>query len=198
MARSFGSFFALITQSLTSAVRDADVLNSILTNVRWLVMLRSTLRDGELIAPAMRLTGRMAKPEYNPFEPPKPMTESEELRARLKQITRFPDREAYCWLKAVADQAVRMRTPLVPRPHELAGCSQKAFEDFMKSEWVGQSVTKDEIKKIVSERQQHLRRLVQPAAGQGTARIVQEAQKSGKDILVKALEETYGKKEVKK
>jgi hypothetical protein len=58
MARSFGSYFTLITQSLTSAVRDPDVLNSILTNVRWLVMLRSTLRDAELLAPGIALTGQ--------------------------------------------------------------------------------------------------------------------------------------------
>jgi DNA helicase HerA-like ATPase len=64
MARSFGSFFSLITQSLTSAVRDTDVLNSILTNVRWLVMLRSTLRDAELIAPGLALTGRLTKSLY--------------------------------------------------------------------------------------------------------------------------------------
>ena len=197
MARSFGSYFALITQSLTSAVRDADVLNSILTNVRWLVMLRSTLRDAELLAPGLALTGRMIKPGQNPFEPVKHLTESEELKAKLKEITRLPDRAAYCWLKAFTDKAVKMTTPLVPLPHELAGCSQEAFADYMKSEPIGQGVTKEEIMKIVAERQQHLRRMVRPAAPQKTAGVTREPRKQEKRALVNRLEDAYSKRQEK-
>jgi len=198
MARSFGSYFSLITQSLTSAVRDADVLNSILTNVRWLVMLRSTLRDAELIAPAIALTGRLAKPQHNPFEPAKMMTESEELKARLKEITRLQDRTAYCWLKAFADKAMKIQTPLVLLPHELAGCTEGALQEFMREERIGQGLSKDEVKQIVSKRQQEVRRLVRPAAPQARPDTNEEARKPGKGTLVNALEATYAKKRGKK
>lgn len=198
MSRSFGSFFTLITQSLTSAVRDADVLNSILTNVRWLVMLRSTLRDAELLAPGLALTGRLTKPQHNPFEPAKPMTEGEELKARLKEITKLPDQEAYCWLKAVTDKAVRIRTPHVPLPYELAGVSQREFEDFIKSEQVGQGLAPSEVKQIIHERQQQLRQLIQPSIRQKAPAPSQEPPKRGQGSLVKTLEETYEKKQGKK
>lgn len=34
-SRSFGTYLCLMTQSLSSAVRDADILNTIMTNIRW-------------------------------------------------------------------------------------------------------------------------------------------------------------------
>jgi hypothetical protein len=136
MARSFGSYLCLVTQSLTSAIRDADVLNSIITNIRWAVMLRSTLRDAELMAPGIPLTGNLAKPNHNPFEPVKYQTESEELKVRLKEMTKLPDRLAYCWLKAFTSHAIKITTPQVPAPHEFAGCSPKEFEHFLESEQI--------------------------------------------------------------
>jgi hypothetical protein len=125
------------------------------------------------------------------------MTESEEMKARLKEITKLPDRAAYCWLKVFADKAVKTTTTLVPLPHVFAGCSQKELAEFMKSERVGQGLTKDEIKKVVRERQQYLRKLVQPAARQTMGKN-QKTGKKSKDTLVKALEETYTKKRGKK
>ena len=144
------------------------------------------------------LTGRLAKPQHNPFEPAKMMTESEEMKARLKEITSFPYRTAYCWLKAFADKAMKITTPLVPQPYELAGCSQGAFEEFMRAERIGQELTKDEIKRTVLKRQQELRRLVRPAARQETPDINQKVRQPDKGTLVKALEETYAKKRGKK
>ena len=196
MSRSFGSFFALLTQSLTSAVRDPDIINSILANVRWIVMLRSTLRDAELIAPAIPVTGTMMKPKHHPFETTKSLTEAEELKLKLKEITRFPDRQAYCWLKASLDMAVKITTPHVPDPHEVAGCSLKDFEDFARAEPLGQGIPKCEILKQIAEQRQRLTGVIHtqldPLATEPQPSTLEE--KEGRQSLVKSLEEKYGQK----
>ncbi|HXG65142.1 MAG TPA: DUF87 domain-containing protein [Blastocatellia bacterium] len=157
----------------------------------------TTAPDFAALQDSGAMTGRMTKPQHNPFEPAKPMSESEELKSRLKEITKLPDRAAYCWLKAFADKAVKIQTPLVPQPHELVGCNQQELADFMKSEPIGQGVSRDEIKKLVAERQQELRRLVRPAARQNVSSAEPEPRKSGKSTLGKALEETCAKKKDK-
>jgi len=190
MSRSFGSFFVLLTQSLTSAVRDSDILNSIMSNVRWIVMLRSTLRDAELIAPAIPLTGTLHKPKHHPLEPIKYMSESEELRTRLKEITKLPDRHAYCWLKADLHTAVKITTPRVPSPLEIAGCTQEEFEAFMVSEQIGQGVPREKIMTI-EQHEERLRAMLRP---QKLYLPVAEPGK-GRPTLVSMLEEEYAKKQ---
>ena len=195
MSRSFGSFFVLLTQSLTSAIRDADILNSVLANVRWIVMLRSTLRDAELIAPGIAVTGALHKPKHNPFEVAKFMTESEELKARLKEITKFPDRLAYCWLKAWVGTAVKTTTPHVPLPHELAGCSKEKFAAFVQTEKLGQGITKEEITSQLREHEQRLKALFKRRGNiASTSNEQTRLGKKGKQSLIKALEEEYSKK----
>jgi hypothetical protein len=195
MARSFGSYFALVTQTLTSAIRDADVLNSIITNVRWAVMLRSTLRDAELIAPGIALTGRLAKPSHSPFEPVKYLTESEELKLWLKEMTKLPDRTAYCWLKAYTDKAVKIMTPRVPAPHEIAGCSQNEFDKFLQSEQIGQGASKSEAIAAIEKRHQHLGELFESPSRLASSTNQQEVrQKKGAQTLLKTLEEEYAKR----
>jgi hypothetical protein len=195
MARSFASYFILLTQSLTSAIRDQDILNSILANVRWLVMLRSTLRDAELLTPGITLTGTLAKPRHNPFEQAKHMSESEELKTKLKEISKLPDRVAYCWLKAYLGTAVKITTPKVPRPHEAVGCNEQAFAQFMKRELIGQGVSKAEIIKHLSEQEKHLKHPVrlQQADAVVTA-DEQQGRSKTKQNLARLLEEEYQKK----
>lgn len=191
MSRSFGSFVVLITQSLTSAVRDSDVLNSIMSNVRWLVMLRSTPRDAELIAPAIPLTGMQSKPRQYPLEPAKRMSGSEELRMRLKEIPRLPDRQAYLWLKAYLHTAVKITTPRVPTPLEITGCAtQEEFEEFVNSERIGQGVPKETILKEVEQRERRLREMLRP---QRIHTPAAEQSKSAR-TLTRTLEEKYAKK----
>jgi hypothetical protein len=194
MARSFGSFFVLLTQSLTLAVRDADVLNSILANIRYMVMLRSTLRDAELITPAMPITGTMTKPKHNPYEPTKHLSETEELKAKLKEITRLPDRQAYCWLKADVGAAVRIMTPYVPAPHEIAGCSSKEFDDFVRSERIGQGVPKQNILAQIEQLHRRLQTLLRPPVATAQDRGKKEDATRKGQKLVEALEDEYGKK----
>jgi hypothetical protein len=189
MSRSFGTFVVLITQSLTSAVRDSDVLNSIMSNVRWVVMLRSTLRDAELIAPAIPLTGTQSKPRQHPLEPAKQMSGSEELRMRLKDIPKLPDRQAYLWLKAYLHTAVKIMTPRVPSPLEVAGCTQEEFDEFASSERIGQGVPKETIIKEIEQRERRLREMLRPQ------RIhTPPTQREGKRALISTLEEEYAKK----
>jgi hypothetical protein len=195
MARSFGSFFVLLTQSLTSATRDQDILNSILGNVRWVVMLRSTLRDAGLIAPAISVTGTVFKSRRNPFEPAQTMSESEELKAHLNEITKLPDRTAYCWLKAYLDKAVKITTPLVPPPHEIAGCSPEQFDAFMKAEKVGQGLSKAAIDKTIKDREQSLKEMLRPRRGPApTTNPTEGAKRKRKQALAKSLEEEYSTK----
>ncbi|HEV2707848.1 MAG TPA: hypothetical protein VGV59_18155 [Pyrinomonadaceae bacterium] len=190
MSRSFGSFFVLLTQSLTSAIRDADVLNSILSNVRWMVMLRSTLRDAELIAPAIPLTGTMSKPRHHALEPMKRMSESEELRTRLKEIPKLPDQEAYVWLKAHMHQALKIRTERVPSPLDIAGCTAEEFDEFVRSEELGQGVAKETIMKESAEREERLRAMLRPQ----TIYLPTVTEKKRTHTLISTLEAEYGKK----
>lgn len=192
MSRSFGSYFVLLTQSLTSAVGDADALNTITANARWIVMLRSTLRDASLIAPAIPLTSTVERPKRHPYEPTKYLTEREELRHRLDGITKLHDREAYLWLKGLFPTAVRIRTPRVPEPHEVAGCARSEFEAFVKSEPLGQGVPRAEVLKGVEEQARRLRaHVAQPARGGAVAKA--EPERKGGLTLVRALEEEYGR-----
>jgi len=194
MGRSFNSFFVLLTQSLTSAIRDADVLNSVLANVKWIVMLRSTLRDAELIAPAIPATGTCAKPRRNPFEPPAYLSEAEEIRAKLREITRLPDRQAYCWLKAQLPTAVRISPPCVREPHEIAGCRSEQFEEFVRSQPLGQGIAKNEIAREMDQLQTRLRELTSPAIQLVSADGRKDGNRTKAKTLIKALEDEYAKK----
>jgi hypothetical protein len=196
MARSFGSFFVLLTQSLTSAVRNQDILNSILANVRWIVMLRSTLRDAELIAPSIPLTGMLTKSRHKPFEPVHYLTESEEIKVRLKEVTKLPDRIAYLCLKAHLNTAVKITTPQVLLPHEIAGCSKEELDRFKASERLGLGMTKEDIAEEADRREKRLKEVLWPStkvsSTSGSAAKVRT--KEGRR-LVKFLEDEYAKKQ---
>jgi len=153
MSRSFGSFLLLMTQSLTSSIHDQEILNAIMTNVRWVLMLRSTLRDAALIATGLPVTGQCFKPQQNPYDAPKRMTESEEGKLRLEEITSFKDRVGYFWYKAELPMAIKLTTPNVPPAHEIAGCTKEELARFAAKEPLGQGVTAAEILRALEARQ---------------------------------------------
>jgi hypothetical protein len=200
MARSFNSHLVLLTQSLTSAVRDADILNSITGNASWVVLLRSTLRDAELLSPAIPISGTMPKPKPNPFEPIHYFTDREELKLQLNEITKLPNRSAYCWLKAHLSKAVKITTPLVLPDHEIAGCPSEAFEQFMKAERLGQGVTKAEIGKALSQHEQRLSQLFKTPDSSIDLPFAKENQgtKTSKRSVLHRLEEEYSRKTQRK
>jgi len=195
MARSFGSYFVLLTQSLTSATRDQDILNSITGNVRWIVLLRSTLRDCGLIAPAIPLTGTRTKPKRNLFESTQYMSEGEELKSRLADVTRFPDRVAFCWLKPHVDRAVKIMTQHVPKPHEVAGCGQEEFDEFQRTETFGQGVPRREIERVLEGHRRRLHELLRSRAQSVfTTPRAQQGEGESRRSLTKVLEEEYERK----
>ncbi len=153
MARSFGSFACLITQSISSAIRDADTLNTLLTNIRWMLMFRSTRTDARLIEPAIPITGNMQKRSRHPYEKPMLMTPAEEKSHRLGEIAHLHDRAAYLWFKSELSEAILMRTTEVPPPHAIAGCSEEELARFMETEELGGRVKKDELIARIKERE---------------------------------------------
>ncbi len=113
MARSFGTFFYFLCQNLSTAVPDARMLETLYTNIRWSLTLRSTQHDAGFLRSALPVTGRMQKPEPNPFRPAGTYTPEEERNIALAGIATLPDREGYLWLKTLSDKAIRIRTPFI-------------------------------------------------------------------------------------
>jgi hypothetical protein len=113
MARSFGTFFYFLCQNLSTAVPDARMLETLYTNIRWSLTLRSTPHDAAFLRSALPITGRLRRPEANPFRQAQTYTPEEERNITLNGIATLPDREGYLWLKTLADKAIRIRTPFI-------------------------------------------------------------------------------------
>jgi hypothetical protein len=113
MARSFGTFFYFLCQNLSTAVPDSRMLETLYTNIRWSLTLRSTQHDAGFLRNALPVTGRLQKPELNPFRPAGTYTPEEERNIALAGIATLPDREGYLWLKTLSDKAIRIRTPFI-------------------------------------------------------------------------------------
>jgi hypothetical protein len=113
MARSFGTFFYFLCQNLSTAVPDARMLETLYTNIRWSLTLRSTPHDASFLRNALPVTGRMRRPELNPFQKAGTYTAEEERNITLNGIATLPDREGYLWLKTLSDKAIRIRTPFI-------------------------------------------------------------------------------------
>src|SRR3989442_8100155 len=99
MARSFSTFFYFLCQNLSTAVPDARMLETLYTNIRWSLTLRSTQHDAGFLRSALPVTGRLQKPEQNPFRPAGMYTPEEERNITLAGIATLPDRDGYLWLK---------------------------------------------------------------------------------------------------
>src|SRR5213080_1142163 len=113
MARSFGTFFYFLCQNLSTAVPDARMLETLYTNIRWSLTLRSTQHDAGFLRSALPVTGRLQKPNLDPFRPAGTYTPEEERTIALNGIATLPDREGYLWLKTLSDKAIRIRTPFI-------------------------------------------------------------------------------------
>src|SRR6185437_4696103 len=113
MARSFSTFFHFLCQNLTTAVPDARILETLYTNIRWSLTLRSTQRDAGFLRSALPITGNLRRPALSPFRPAGTYTPEEERNIVLNGIATLPDREGYLWLKTLTDKAIRLRTPFI-------------------------------------------------------------------------------------
>jgi hypothetical protein len=116
LARSFGSFFCLLTQNLSTAVQDGDLLETIHTNIRWSFSMRSMPRDAAFLQPALPINGRLQKPRFNPYAPPEFYSLNEERVVRLSGLTHLPDRTGWLWLKAWTGEAIKLKTATLEIP----------------------------------------------------------------------------------
>lgn len=182
MSRSYGSFVSLLTQSGTSAIKDSDAINSLLSNVKILLMFRSTTRDAALIEPAIPVLGNVPKPVLHSRERAQYMTPTEEKRHKLNEINHLPDRQALLWLKGSIPQAMEIKTTDVPQPHEIAACSEKELEDFMASNELGNRIPKEELLSKINKQKEQ------------TTRNKNEQTPERKEDYMKTLEEEFKKK----
>lgn len=115
-SRSFAMHGLLITQNMSTAVQDSDILETLYTNVRLATVLRGTPKDAGFIQQALPATGRRTKPRMNPYIPIEFYSLSEERNLLLQEISSLKDREAWFWIKSLTSEAFRMRTRTVDIP----------------------------------------------------------------------------------
>jgi len=130
MSRSYNTFISLLCQSLSSSVRDNDILNSILANVRWLINFRSTPRDARILSSAIPTFGKFPNSGYSTTHK---ITHEQELKLRLEEVSHFKERTGYLWLKSELSKAVKITTRYLPQPYELAACSYDNFKAYLAS-----------------------------------------------------------------
>lgn len=102
MARSFGSFFSVLTQNLSTAVSDARILETLHTNIKWSLVLRGTPRDAQFLRAALPMTGRRPRPDSHPFRERNFYSPEEERALALEGIAHLPDRTGYLAQDAIA------------------------------------------------------------------------------------------------
>jgi hypothetical protein len=150
MARSFGSFFYFLCQNLSTAVPDARILELLHTNIRWSLTLRSTPGDATFLRAALPVTGRLRRPDVNPFGEPS-MYRPEEERGLLQSgIANLPDREGYLWLKTRSPEAIRLKIPHMnlPPAEEFRGL----VDDLRDTADFGCRVERGDYERLIKER----------------------------------------------
>lgn len=120
MSRSFGAFFLYLTQNLSTALQDGDMLETFYTNIRWCLSLRGSPRDGAFLQSALPLTGHLRKPSTNPYAPPEFYTPAEERAQRLAELAHLPDRVGWLWLKSLTGEAMKIKTRTLDIPARTA------------------------------------------------------------------------------
>jgi hypothetical protein len=120
MSRSFGSFFLYITQNLSTAVQDAEVLEALHTNLRWSLSLRGSARDCAFLQNAFPLSGRIRKPGLNPYSSSEFYSIPEERAQLMSGVAHLPDRTGWLWLKSLTGEAMKIRTRALALPPEAA------------------------------------------------------------------------------
>ena len=98
MSRSFGSHCMFLTQNLSTAVQDSDILETLHTNIRWSLTLRGTAKDAAFLEPALPTSGRRQKPRANPYAPAEFYSPREERALLLQDVAHLSDRVGWLWL----------------------------------------------------------------------------------------------------
>jgi len=186
MSRSFGSFFTLLCQSLSSSVRDKDILNSIFANVRWMLTFRSTPRDAQIISSAIPVFGKV--PGSQNYMGTK-ITREQELKLRLAEISHFPERTGYLWLKSELSKAVKIRTKHLQSPYEFAGCTKEQFKIYLSSQKSHNLIPKQEMLKHLEMLESKL-----DAEQESSSKKPDKLSTSDSNNLMDMLEQAYSKK----
>lgn len=150
MARSFGTFFHFLCQNISTAVPDARVLETLHTNIRWSLTLRSTPRDAQFLRSALPVTGRRKRPSLSPFEEPRVYSPDEERSLLLEGIAHLPDREGYLLLKTRSPEAIRLRTQRVHLPEN--GTFRRLIEELRSDARFGGRVPRGAYERMIRER----------------------------------------------
>lgn len=150
-SRSFGSFLCLITQNLSTAVRDVEMKDILHTNFRWSLSLRGTANDCQFLLPALPATGRSQKPRSNPYAPAEFYSPKEERAAMLEAIAHLPDREGYLWLKAWTGEAIKLKTATLDIPTSSA--FTKTVELLRADPGVGNRIARTDYLKALAQAQ---------------------------------------------
>jgi len=150
MARSFGTFFHFLCQNISTAVPDARVLETLHTNIRWSLTLRSTPRDAQFLRSALPVTGRRLRPSLNPFEEPRVYSPEEERSLALEGIAHLPDREGYLLLKTRSPEAIRLRTRRVELPEN--GTFRRLIESLRSDARFGRRVSREAYERLIQAR----------------------------------------------
>jgi hypothetical protein len=116
MSRSFGSFFLYLTQNITTAVQEGEMLETLHTNTRWSLSMRGTSKDGAFLREAIPVTGRMPKPRINPYAPVEFYSPAEERSLLLSGLAHLPDRTGWLWLKSKTGEAMKIQTATLTLP----------------------------------------------------------------------------------
>lgn len=116
MARSYGSYYCYLTQNLSTAVQDGEMLETLHTNIRWSLSMRGTARDTAFLQPALPVSGRMPKPRVNPYAPQEFYSPAEERSQLLTGLAHLPDRTGWLWLKSLTGEAMKLKTRTVELP----------------------------------------------------------------------------------
>jgi len=172
MSRSFGSHCIFLTQNLSTAVQDSEILETLHTNIRWSLTLRGTAKDAAFLQPALPVSGRRQKPRVNPYAPPEFYTTNEERTLLMQDVAHLPDRVGWLWLKSLTGVALRLRTRTVDIP---AGTRLKeAIEPLLADPAIGRRYSRQSYVREIPRR---------PAAG-----FAQQAVDGSRDMLAELTE----------
>jgi hypothetical protein len=168
MSRSFGAHLALITQSLIAACPDRDLLASLETNLRWMLVFRCGLQDAQILEPAMPLTGQLVRQRHDHGRIAY-MTPSQELTHRLREVTNLPPRMGFFWLRGAGMPATLITT------HAISSAQMGRRRTLSEV-----NVSADAIRKRLADQEAQLRRVAfKPAA----ARTLRKASKSTAKVV---------------
>jgi hypothetical protein len=155
MGRSFGTFFCFLCQSLTTAVPDARILETLYTNIRWSLTLRGTPRDAQFLRGALPLTGRRPRPDPHPYREHTFYSPEEERALALEGVAHLPDRTGYLWLKTRSPEAVKITTRALALP-EGEGFREK-LEMLREEPRLGGRLSRTEYERLIDERDREWR-----------------------------------------